>query len=191
MLGLQINQSVAEACSRTAALSFIITPSSSEHTHTHNAVINRSSFRAVYDNNSQNSNLQVLRKFRLVNPRNYLKGYLKINSLMNKITDVREMIGSLQLDYFVISETKLDSNFPSAQFHIGVYEIRNRRDRDKRGGGLNEFVKKGITAKRIKDLETNLSKAICTEITLSKKGGFAGACTDHHLLQTLILFLMS
>ena len=82
------------------------------------------------------------------------------------------MIGRLQLDYFLISETKLDSSFPSAQFHIGHYEIRNRRDRDKNGGGLIEFFKKGIITKRLKNLETNLSETICTEITISKKRWF-------------------
>ena len=84
------------------------------------------------------------------------------------------MIGRLQLDYFVISETKLDSSFPSAQFHIGDYEIRNLRDRNKkkRGGGLIEFVKKGIITKKLKDLETNLSETICTEITMYKKRWF-------------------
>ena len=90
----------------------------------------------------QISEVQILRKLRLKYPRNTLRGYLNINSLRNKIIDVREMIGRLQLDYFVISETKLDSSFPSAQFHIGDYEIRNCRDRDKSGGGLTEFVKK-------------------------------------------------
>ena len=44
------------------------------------------------------------------------------------------MIGRLQLDYFVISETKLGSSFPSVQFHIGDYKIR---DRDKNGGWIN------------------------------------------------------
>ena len=117
----------------------------------------------------QISDLQILRKLRLKYPRNPLIGYLNINSLRNKIIDVREMIGRLQLDYFVMSETKLDSSFPSAQFHIGDYEIRNRRDTDKSGGGLTEFVKKGIITKRLKDLETNLSETICTEITISKK----------------------
>ena len=58
----------------------------------------------------------------------------------------------------MISETKLDSSFSSAQFHIVDYEIRNRRDRSKNGGGLTEFVKKGIITKRLKDLETNLSR---------------------------------
>ena len=105
----------------------------------------------------QSLDLQILRKLRLKYPRNPLIGYLNINSLRNKIIDVRELIGRLQLDYFVISETKLDSSFPSAQFHIGDYEIRNRRDGNKSGGGLTEFVKKGIITKRLKDIETSLS----------------------------------
>ena len=46
----------------------------------------------------------------------------------------------------------LDSSFPSAQFHIGDYEIRNGRDGSKSGGGLIEFVKKGIITKRLKYL---------------------------------------
>ena len=90
----------------------------------------------------QISDLQILRKLRLKYPRNPLIGYININSLWNKIIDVREIIVRLQLDYFVISETKLDSSFPSTQFHIGDYETRNRRDRGKSGGGLIEFVKK-------------------------------------------------
>ena len=120
----------------------------------------------------QISDLQILSKLRLKYPRNPLIGYLSINSLRNKIIDVREMIGRPQLDYFVISETELDTSFPSAQFHIGDSEIRNRRDRDKSGGGLIEFVKKVIITKRFKDLETNLSETICTEITISKKRWF-------------------
>ena len=135
-------------------------------------MINRISLRDVYRNNVQISDLQILRKLRLKYPRSPLIGYLNINSLRNKIIDVREMIGRLQLDYFLISETKLDSSFPSAQFHIGHYEIRNRRDRDKNGGGLIEFFKKGIITKRLKNLETNLSETICTEITISKKRWF-------------------
>ena len=66
----------------------------------------------------QISDLQILRKLWFKYPRNPLIGYLNINSLRNKIIDVQEMIGRLQLNYFVISETKLDSSFPSAQFYI-------------------------------------------------------------------------
>ena len=105
-------------------------------------MINRISSKDVYRNNMQVLDPQILRKLRLKYPRNHFIGYLNINSLRNEIIIVREMIGRVQLDYFVISETKLDSSFPSAQFHIGDYEIRNRRARDKSGGRLIEFVKK-------------------------------------------------
>ena len=32
----------------------------------------------------------------------------------------------IPLDYFLISETKLDSSFPSAQFHVNENEVRAR-----------------------------------------------------------------
>ena len=53
----------------------------------------------------------------LKNPRNPLIGYLNINSLRNNIVDAREVFGKLQLDSFVVSETKLEDSFP--------FEIRN------------------------------------------------------------------
>ena len=108
-------------------------------------------------------------KNRVKYPTNPLIGYLNINSFRNKIIDVREVIGKVSLDYFVISETKLDESFLSAQFNISNYEIRNRRDRDKNGGGLIEFVRKGFITKRLKDYETQICETICSEFTLSKK----------------------
>ena len=50
--------------------------------------------------------------------------------------DLREIISYLQLDYFVLSETKINDSFPSAQFDMSGYEIRARRDRDRMGGGI-------------------------------------------------------
>ena len=51
---------------------------------------------------------------------------------------------NLQLDYFVISETKLDDSFPTSQFIMNNYEIRCRKDMDKNGGGLIEYIKRGV-----------------------------------------------
>ena len=53
---------------------------------------------------------------RLKYPRNPLIRYLNINSLSNKIVDARELFGKLQLDYFVLSETKLDDSLPLLNF---------------------------------------------------------------------------
>ena len=75
----------------------------------------------------------------------------------------------LSPDYLVLSETKLDDSFPSAQFSIPDYEIRARRDRHKNGGGLIEFVKKGLICKRLKNFETSASECIWSEITVSKR----------------------
>ena len=82
------------------------------------------------------------------------------------------MLHDLKFEYFVISETKLDDSFPSAQFAIENYEIKGRRDRDGHGGGLIEFVKRGVIYKRVKQFETLISKSICSEITISKKKWF-------------------
>ena len=75
----------------------------------------------------------------------------------------------LQLEYFVISESKLDGSFPSAQFAIESCKINARRGRNGHGGGLIEFVKWGIICKRVKQFETVISESIFSEITISRK----------------------
>ena len=72
-----------------------------EHTFLTNGIVTHEN--SVSD---QNLHLQILSKNRLKYSANSLIGYLNINSLRNKIIDVREVIGKLLLDYFVISETK-------------------------------------------------------------------------------------
>ena len=78
-------------------------------------------------------------------------------------------MSDISLDYFVVSETELDSSFPSAQFPIHGYEVRAWRDRSKSGDGLIEFVRKGFICKRLKKLEPKFSKVICSEFTTSNK----------------------
>ena len=75
----------------------------------------------------------------------------------------------LSPDYLVLSETKLDHSFPSAQFSIPDYKIRARRDRHKNGGGLIEFARKVLICKRLKNFENSTSECICSEITTSKR----------------------
>ena len=72
--------------------------------------------------------------------RQYLKnpliGYLNINSVRNKIADLQIFIQNIPL-YYLVLDTKLDESFPNAQFNLGGYEIRARRDRDKNGESLS------------------------------------------------------
>ena len=80
---------------------------------------------------TENTNLEEMLKLRLKYPNNPFISFLNINSLRNKIIDLREIIKQISPDYFVIAETKLNYEFPSTQFYIENYTIQNRRDRNK------------------------------------------------------------
>ena len=69
----------------------------------------------------------------------------------------------------ILSETKLDENFLNAQFTLDGYEIRARRYSNKFGGGLIEYVRKGLICKRTNKYEPKSNECICSEITFSKK----------------------
>ena len=70
--------------------------------------------------------LQIMYENRLKHPQNLLIRYQNIYSLRNKIVGAREVFEKHQLDYFVLSETRLNDSFLSAQFYIENFEITNR-----------------------------------------------------------------
>ena len=133
------------------------TPSACSHTYT--TSLDHSYF----------SDREAFRKCKLQYPKNSATGYLNINSLRNKSVGLREIMSDNSLDYFVVSETRLDSSFPSAQFHTNGSEVRARRDRGKSGGELIEFVRKGFICKRLKKIEPKYSEVICSEFKISDK----------------------
>ena len=113
------------------------------------------------------SELIELRNKYLNNP---VIGYLNINSLRNKIIDLREIMSKAPHDIVCTDETKLDESFPDFHFHMESYQFPPfRRDRNSKGGGKLVFVKNGLIAKRVKDLETIVSETICIELTITKK----------------------
>ena len=86
------------------------------------------------ENHILQDNSQILKDGILSSPKNPVIADLNLNSVKNKINDLRILIRDIPLDYFVLSETKLDKSFPTAQFDIPGYEIRARKDRNKYGG---------------------------------------------------------
>ena len=85
-------------------------------------------------------------------------GYLNINSLPNKITDVRIIFKDF------LSETKLDESFPAATFTLEGYKIRSR----KHTGDLIQFVKNGFICKTIPEYTSDKTECICSELNISK-----------------------
>ena len=119
------------------------------------------------------SGFEAIRENRLKYVNNPLIGYLNINSLRNKIVDLREIILELSLDYLVLSETKIDQSFPTAQFYIKGYEVRARRDRDKHRGGLIEFAKKGFSLKGLRNMRLYKVKVFVQSLPLQTGNGYA------------------
>ena len=73
-------------------------------------------------------------------------GHLNINSIRNKFEALKFIIDN-NIDIFLISETKLDDSFPSAQFLIKGFSAPYRFDRNSKGGGLLAYVREDIPSK--------------------------------------------
>ena len=94
------------------------------------------------ENLSEETGLQQLQEDRLKHPKNQLIGYLNINSLRNKITDLRVIMKTLSLDYLILSETKIDESFPTSQFNVKVMKSELGVIEIKFGGGSNRICTK-------------------------------------------------
>jgi len=99
-------------------------------------------------------------------------GYLNINTLQNKIVDLRSIAKDIDFAFLAISETKLNDSYPSAQFLIdGYYNPHEfRRDRPyNSGGGLLVYIRKGIPCKRLRKFEHPDIEAIIVEIQIGSR----------------------
>ena len=70
-------------------------------------------------------------------------GHLNINSIHNKF-EMLPMSVAQYVDILMLSETKLDSTFPSIQFLINGFSVPHRLDRNSKGGGILLYVRDKI-----------------------------------------------
>ena len=70
---------------------------------------------------------------------------LNVNSLRNKFESPQHTINK-HIDVLLISETKVDSSFPSVQFHLG-YATSHKLDRNANGGGILLYIREDIPSK--------------------------------------------
>ena len=100
-------------------------------------------------------------------------GHLNINSIRNKFEALKFIIGN-NIDILLISETKLDDSFPSAQFLIKGFSAPYRFDRKSKGGGLLFYIRKDIPLpSKILTYSSNCDiETLLVEINLRKESGF-------------------
>ena len=108
-----------------------------------------------------------LKEVRQKNSNRLIIGQLNINSIRNKFDSLNEIIKD-NIDVLLISETKIDSSFPTAQFHIDGFTTY-RRDRNLNGGGIILYIRGDI---RSTLLNTDTSvEGLYVEINVRKKNG--------------------
>ena len=106
-----------------------------------------------------------IENIRSKNPNRLIIAQLNINSLRYKFDSLVEILRS-KVDILLISETKIDSSFPTAQFKVEGYTTY-RLDRNSNGGGILLYVREDVPSTL---LNTELLiESFCIEINIRKK----------------------
>ena len=129
-------------------------------------------------NNDSNSSESVdpwneLKCFRSSHVKNLIIGALNINSLRNKFNSFKHVLTNGYVDFFTISESKLDESFPVSQFYVKGFYV-HRQDSTAQSGGLVTWVRNDLPNNRRYDIECNNDnmQTICIEIHLNKEKWF-------------------
>ena len=95
-------------------------------------------------------------------------GHLNINSIRNKF-EALKFINDNNIDIFLISETKLDNPFLSAQFLINGSSAPYRFDKNSKGGGLLFYIREDISSKILTYSSNCYIETLLVEINLRKR----------------------
>ena len=89
-----------------------------------------------------------LRDYRVKHVGKLIFATLNINSIRYKFDELKSLISG-KIDVLVVTETKLDDTFPTAQFFIDGYSVPYRLDRNKHGGGILIYIREDISSKQL------------------------------------------
>ena len=98
---------------------------------------------------------------------NFIFSHINLNSFRYKYSFIRDIPIKQAVDYFAISESKLDDSFTNAKFHIPDF-VCYRRDLTSSSGGLHIYVRADLPHRRLNHIEINNNgfESLCTEITI-------------------------
>ena len=110
-----------------------------------------------------------LRMLRVKNVNRIIIGNLNINSISNKFDQLKLFVQG-KVDILIVTETKLDSTFPTSQFVIDGYSEPYRFDRNRNGGGVLIYIREDIPSKLLADHKLPHDiEGIFVELNLRKK----------------------
>jgi hypothetical protein len=95
-------------------------------------------------------------------------GHLNVRSVLPKVDQIRYILCKAQFDIFCLNETWLDSTVGQHEYDVDGY-ITVNKPRNRRGGGVLIYVKKGIEFKRRLDIESKDLECIWLQLRIHKK----------------------
>ena len=131
---------------------------------------------SIISNNEPLDSFADLNNVRQKNSIRLIIAQLNINSLRNKFDSFSQMVKE-NVDILLISETKIDSSFPTAQFNMNDFTTY-RRDRNINGGGIILYVREDIPSSLLK-IDTSI-EALYVEINVRKKKWLIGCSYNPH-----------
>ena len=110
----------------------------------------------------------LLENLKLKNTNRLIVGQLKINSIVRKLDHLKVLLVN-NIDILVLTETKIDSSFPNAQFRIDGFSAPFRLDRNRFGGRIIFSVREDIPCKQLtKHILPDNIEGIFVEINFRK-----------------------
>ena len=107
----------------------------------------------------------ILRKY----SKNLKIGHININSVAgSKFFELKSLILKSLFDIVVISECKVDHSFPDSHFYIKGFRLY-RKDRDRFGGGVFIYVRRGLIVTRMHALEGHQVESISLCVQTSRR----------------------
>ena len=109
---------------------------------------------------------------------------IKILSILAKklqfVSNILSMVVDKHVAIFLISETKLDDSFPSAQFKIESFTTSYRYDRNNKGGGLLLYIREDILSRLLQCKSQCNIESLSVEINLRKRKWFLNCSYNPH-----------
>ena len=118
--------------------------------------------------NSKHKDPSFLSELVIRNTNRPIIGNLSINSISNKFDNLKAIIEGT-VDILVVTETKLDSTFPTNQFYINGFTKPYGLDRNRNGTGVLIYICKDVPNKELKSHLPNDIEGMFIELNLIKK----------------------
>ena len=120
--------------------------------------------------------INELRQIRQKSSNRLIFAQLNINAIKNKFDSLVELVKE-NVDILLISETKTDSSFPTAQFLINRFTTY-RRDRNRNGGGMLLYIREYIPSNLLHT--DDIIEGFYIEISIRKKKWLLGCSYNPH-----------